>query len=1524
MIQKIKQLSLKQKLAVLFGAMLLVVLCSYSIVFWQSMELRKDAGAIELSRSNERLLRETTFYATLILNEELEAKRELRKNIEQYSHNLNYLDKGGVVQIQTERIRIIPLEGAERVILDKIKKQWERYHDELSVLLEKQVVLDTVVNEQQMKMPNEVFEDFEEVQTIVLETVAPKVQKKLNPEVERAFQNIIEQYPALQESHHQLTELLVQDYIKRQFLIRLAMVLGALGLLALCVIGYIYFTRAFTKPVEAFSRTAAELAQGNVEKKVLYEAPDELGKLAEHLNALTNSLRETTRFTEQLRKRNFNSDFSPRSPKDALGKSLVELREQLRRLAEEEQRRQWANEGFAQLIGILREYTNDSEELAYQVIASLVKYLGAEQGGLFVLEEDQAGNRYLELKAGFAYNQRKYLQKRLELGQSLVGQAVLEKDTLHLDKLPEDYLEISSGLGEATPQNLLIVPLIDHEETYGAIEIASFKKLEEHEVEFVQKVAENVASTIATIKRTARMNKLLEESREATEQMRKQEQIMRKSLEKLAQTQEEMERNKQELERMKENLERQVRQRTMELQEKEAQLSEALRLANLAPWKLDIEQEMIIANEHLYNLLKTNREVENGYQLPTTRFLNKFVVEEDRKLVSDTLAEAIKTQDVNYEGFAEFRIRQSDGEIRYVTLSIKKEMDINRGKVRFLYGTIQDITRQKRIEDRIRQQNEELERQKAEQEKFVAIIDNTTDLILMTDLQYHITYSNKISEKQYGIAPSKGARLQDLFEKAEWKRFTQQAIPQALEKGFWEGELEIISQRTFLPVYCIGNVIAVRDTRNEIVALALILRDITEKQKIEKERELESARMRAILESTEDEIVAVDEQFRIISFNTRWAEFMKRETGSMPAIGQHIFNDFEYKRSELKVQLEEDFKRALAKGAFSIIDTYKETKEVGLSKKKKQTEIIEHEYYYLRFYNPMYDKSGQLTGIVCFTKNITEQKLAETAIQKSEQRLKAISEATTEGIIIHEKGFIKDVNSAFCRIIGYSEKELIGQYFFDYLDPESKALAIINMQLGYAKPFEAILINKAGEGIPIEIHNKVHDYAGQRIRIFSVRDISTQKEVQEELRKSKDTLQKIIDTLPHSVFWKDRNSIYLGCNQRFLQIIGAKSIDDIIGKTDYDLWDEHEAEFYIASDQKVMETGIPEIDVLQSIVQADGKQLWLRVSKIPFTDSEGNIIGIIGTYQDITEQKENEEAIIESKERLRQQIEILTTLGAQRVDEEGLRSFAQEVTKAVAHTVNVARVSVWEYQDGQLKCVDLYDKTVDRHTSGKILLEDKAPKFFKTLKEEPVIVAEYAQVDPRTKELTMEYLAAASITSLLCYPIRIGNRLKGMIACEHVRTPREWHIEEQSFVTSMMDLLSLRMEEIERQQIEKAMRAVLRLTEQLIEQRTLPIATLDLDGCLLNFNKGFRQEIESIYAVGIEKRTSLLNAIPIEADRKAVEGILDEVMKERRSIFRKITLGRKHVDVIVNVEPIIDENDDILGFAFSFRQEPQN
>lgn len=1525
MIQSIQRLSLRQKLVIIFALLLCVVVFSYVLIIWQSQKLRSDAGVIEISRTNERLLRETTFLSSRILQEDIEAKKELAQIIENFQENLDLLQKGGRLTIQTEKVRIYPPGTEEQLLIEKIDKQWNDYRQQLKILLDERAVLDTVVNEMVLKTPDQVFESFEDVQTLILETIAPSVRRKPNPKVELAYRNLIITYPELRQLHEQLTQQLVQAYIQRQFLIRFGMVMGLILLVAACLVSYFYFVRYLVRPVEQIAELSAELAKGNLQQKILLENnQDELGMLSQHLNELINRLKATAQFTNRLSKREFGFDFSPGGPQDLLGNSLIQLRDNLQRIAKEEKQREWANEGFAQLINLLREHASNLEELSYQAIGALVRYLGADQGGFFVLEEDEKEQKYLELKAGFAYNQRKFLQKKVALGQGLVGQAVLEKDTLHLDKLPEGYLEISSGLGEASPQNLLIVPLIDHEETYGAIEIASFKRFEAYEVEFVQKVAENIASTLAAIRRAERMNKLLEESKYTAEQMMRQEQVMRKNMEQLARTQAEMEHNKQELERMKENLERQVRQRTLELQEKESQLSEALRLANLAPWKLDIEQELMLANEHLYTLLKTNREVENGYQLPTTRFLNKFVVEDDRKLVSEAFAEAIRSQDPNYEGLTEFRIRQSDGEIRNVTLSIKKELDVERGKVRFLFGTIQDITRQKRIEERIRHQNEELERQKAEQEKFVAVIDNTTDLIIMTDLYYNVTYVNKVSERTYGLAANKGMRLQELFEKQDWKQFAQQVIPQVLEKGFWEGELEITNQRTYQKLYCIGNVIAVRDSRNEIIALAVILRDLTDKRRIEKEREVESIRMRAILESTEDEILAVDTQFRIISFNSKWADFIKRETGVQPAVGMHLFDDFSYKRSELKEQLQADFQRALEQGAFSQISVYKEKKELDLGKKKKQTEVIEHETYYLRYYNPMRDKNGELTGIVSFTKDISEQKLAEKAIQKSEQRFKAISEATSEGIVIHDKGFVRDVNAAFCQMSGYNEQEVLGTYFFDYLEPESKALAIINMQLGYSKPFEGILQTKDGRSIPVELQNRVHLYGNQRIRIFSIRDISAQKAAQEELRKSKEMLQKIIDTLPQSVFWKDRNSVYMGCNQRFLHIIGAKKIEDIIGKTDYDLWDEHEAEFYIATDQKIMETGIPEIDVLQSIIQADGKQVWLRVSKIPFTDSQGNVIGIIGTYQDITEQKENEEAIIASKERLRQQIEIITTLGAQRVEEDGLKAFAQEVTKAIADTIRVARVSIWEYKENQLHCIDLYDRNIDRHTAGKILMEERAPKFFKTLKDEPVIVAEYAQVDPRTKELTMEYLAAASITSLLCYPIRIGNRLKGMIVCEHVRTPREWHIEEQSFVTSMMDLLSLKMEEIERQQIEKAMKAVICLTEQLIEQRTLPIATLDSNTRLLNFNKGFRQEVENIYALTPVKGDRLLSIIPIEDDKQQLENIFNEAEKDRRALFKRVSLGRKHLDVIINIEPIIDEKQELLGYTFAFREESMN
>ena len=107
-------------------------------------------------------------------------------------------------------------------------------------------------------------------------------------------------------------------------------------------------------------------------------------------------------------------------------------------------------------------------------------------------------NDRLNLVASVAYNRKKFFKKQIEAGDGLIGACFLEKNLINITKLPQDYLDITSGLGTANPENLLIVPLIYEEIVYGIIEIASLRKFLEYEIEFIETVCRNLAISIST------------------------------------------------------------------------------------------------------------------------------------------------------------------------------------------------------------------------------------------------------------------------------------------------------------------------------------------------------------------------------------------------------------------------------------------------------------------------------------------------------------------------------------------------------------------------------------------------------------------------------------------------------------------------------------------------------------------------------------------------------------------------------------------------------------------------------------------------------------------------------------------------------------------------------------------------------------------------------------------------------------------------------------------------------------------
>ena len=225
-----------------------------------------------------------------------------------------------------------------------------------------------------------------------------------------------------------------------------------------------------------------------------------------------------------------------------LGNALIEMRNNLRSVAEEDKKRSWATEGQALFGEILRRNNSDIVKLSDEIIRSLIKYLKANQGGLFVIDNSDENDAYMELLACYAWDKKKYLEQKIYKGDGLVGQCWQEMERIYITDVPDNYISITSGLGDANPTSILIIPLKVNDEIYGVVEIASFNEFKEHEIEFVEKSAESIASTISTVRVNAQTQNLLEESQQMTEEMRAQEEEMRQNMEELQATQEEMHR----------------------------------------------------------------------------------------------------------------------------------------------------------------------------------------------------------------------------------------------------------------------------------------------------------------------------------------------------------------------------------------------------------------------------------------------------------------------------------------------------------------------------------------------------------------------------------------------------------------------------------------------------------------------------------------------------------------------------------------------------------------------------------------------------------------------------------------------------------------------------------------------------------------------------------------------------------------------------------------------------------------------
>jgi methyl-accepting chemotaxis protein len=326
----------------------------------------------------------------------------------------------------------------------------------------------------------------------------------------------------------------------------IGILVGIFGIVLLVIIIFI-LANNITRPIKHITNLLVLLSKGKIDKSMHFElnTGDEIAKMGEALSSSIDGLLTKTEFAKNIGNGLLDSELKLLSDDDVLGMSLLEMRKSLK-LAEEEEKnrkideekRRWVNEGLAKFGDILRQNNDNMGKLGDEIIKNLVWYLNADLAGIYGKNEENTPVTY-DLVAAFAYDRKRFLNKNFELGEGLIGSCAAERDTIYLTEVPQDYIEVTSGLGGTNPNALLIIPLVIEEEVMGVIELVSLKPFEDFQIEFVEKLGESIASTLRTVRVNQTTADLLIKSQEQTEMMISQEEEMRQNMEELQATQEE-------------------------------------------------------------------------------------------------------------------------------------------------------------------------------------------------------------------------------------------------------------------------------------------------------------------------------------------------------------------------------------------------------------------------------------------------------------------------------------------------------------------------------------------------------------------------------------------------------------------------------------------------------------------------------------------------------------------------------------------------------------------------------------------------------------------------------------------------------------------------------------------------------------------------------------------------------------------------------------------------------------------------
>jgi PAS domain S-box-containing protein len=1030
-----------------------------------------------------------------------------------------------------------------------------------------------------------------------------------------------------------------------------------------------YLRRQVTQAVKQLTYMVGQLSRGNLAVKPAPIAVQEFASLAQSVNRLTLNLNGIAGFAREIGQGQFSNTFSPTSERDQLAIALIEMRNRLQFIAEEDQRRNWAVQGIAQFSDFLR-VSEEVDEVAEQVIANLTKYIRGNQGAFFLMNDDDPSDVKLELIASYAYNKKKWGHREFRLGEGFVGQAAAEKDVILIRDIPVDYITMTSGLGEATPKSLLIMPLMHNNVVHGAVEIASFAPFENFQIDFVRKVSENIAATIGTLKSKAKTVRLLKDSEKLSAELQaKQEQILT-------------------------NAARLQEQQTLMLktqQELDGQLA-ALNNAGIVS-ETDINGTITFVNDKFVQISHYRREDLIGQN---HRIL-KAAVQPLPHLFTE-LWETILDGKVWH---GEFRNKNRHGAPYYVEATITPILDVD-GKIKKFVSVQFDITHQKNQEEQIRialeesmaqeeelrQNTEELEASQEEMRRAQIELNgqisalNNSAIVSEADLQGRIISVNEqfIRISRYGREEligqnhrilKSGHQVDDIFESL-WKTVTSGKV--------WKGEFKN-KAKNGTHYWVTASITPVLDNRGKPMKYIGVTFDITA-QKLQEEQiraALEiSQQQEAELRQNSEELQAAQEEMRktqielrgqIGALNNAGIVAESDLRGNITSLNEEFCRISKYKREELLGQ-----NHRLLKSGYHTEDWYAslwETIQMGkVWQGVFKNRAKDGEFYWVKScITPVMGFDGKPIKYIGVSFDITAQIRQEETIQVAlmksqaqEEELRQNAEAMMatqielngqmnaihHATIVSEanlKGEIISCNDEFVAISGYTKAELLGQR-------HSVVASGYHPESFWAELWQTILRGQVWKG---EIRNRtkhgaefwvattitpVLDSDGAPLKFIGIQiDITTiktqeaqllealevSKQQEAELRQSAELmlatqieLDGQIGALNNAaiVSETDLNGTITLVNEE-AEVLWGYSRQELIGQNHRILRsDEHPPKFYAKMWEKISEGLVWRGDIRNRT--KDGSELWEMLVITPVLGVDGKPVKYIGVGFDIT------------------------------------------------------------------------------------------------------------------------------------------------------------------------------------------------------------------------------------------------------------------------------------------------------------------